>query len=167
MRAIVNKNFCNFFKQLINTNVYGFRLTPTVWAPNNIQTSQCGVVKPFLILAICKFKIPFRNRSGCPQSMSPTWRPPFLELGLCSCHKVVRGQFVKISDVLGWASSPEPAELSPFKPELGRALMRACNGLGLGFRYWKPKPGAQARALIYCSLAPRCMIGKVKYYLKL
>ena len=71
-----------------------------------------------------------------------------------------------ISDVLGWASSPEPAEPSPFKPEPGRALMRACNGLGLGFRYWKPEPGAQARALIYCSLAPKCMIGKVKYYLK-
>ena len=69
------------------------------------------------------------------------------------------------SDVLGRASSPEPAEPSPFKPEPGRALMRACNGLGLGFRYWKPEPGAQARALIYCSLAPRCMIGKVKYYL--
>jgi len=38
------------------------------------------------------------------------------------------------SDVLGRASSPEPAEPS-------RALMRACNGLGLGFRYQKPEPG--------------------------
>ena len=44
-------NFCNFSKRLINTNIYGFRLTPAVRAPNNIQTSQCGVVKPFLILA--------------------------------------------------------------------------------------------------------------------
>ena len=35
------------------------------------------------------------------------------------------------SDVLGWASSPEPAELSPFKPKPSLAPMRACNGLGL------------------------------------
>ena len=49
------------------------------------------------------------------------------------------------SDVLGWASSPEPAEPSPFKPEPGRALTRACNGLGPGFRFQKPEP----RALIH------------------
>jgi len=48
---------------------------------------------------------------------------------------------VECSDVLGRASSPEPAEPSPFKPEPSRALMRACNGLGLGFRYQKPEPG--------------------------
>ena len=51
-----------------------------------------------------------------------------------------------ISDVLGWASSPEPAEPSPFEPKPSRALTRACSGLGLGFRFWKPKPEAQARA---------------------
>ena len=69
-----------------------------------------------------------------------------------------------ISDVLGWASSPEPAELSPFKPKPSLAPMRACNGLGLGFRYQKPEPRAQAWDLIYCSLACRSTIGKVKYY---
>ena len=66
--------------------------------------------------------------------------------------------------MLGWASSLEPAELSPFKPKPSLALMRACNGLGLGFRYQKPEPRAQAWALIYCSLACRSTIGKVKYY---
>ena len=54
------------------------------------------------------------------------------------------------SDVLGRASSPEPAELSPFKPKPSRALIRACRGLGLGFRFQKPEPEAQARALIHC-----------------
>ena|SRR5258707_13575929 len=54
-----------------------------------------------------------------------------------------------ISDVLGWASSPEPAEPSLFKPKPGRALTRACNGLGPGFRFQKPEPRAQARALIH------------------
>ena len=52
----------------------------------------------------------------------------------------------RISDVLGWASSPEPAEPSPFKPEPGRALTRAYSGLRLGFRFRKPEPEAQARA---------------------
>ena len=68
------------------------------------------------------------------------------------------------SDVLGWASSPEPAKPSPFKPKPGQALTRACSGLGLGFRYQKPKPEAQARALMHCVLVCRPMIGKVKYY---
>jgi hypothetical protein len=49
------------------------------------------------------------------------------------------------SDVLGRASSPEPAEPSPFKPKPGPALTRACSRLGPGFRFRKPKPGAQAR----------------------
>ena len=31
------------------------------------------------------------------------------------------------SDVLGWASSPEPAELSLFKPKPGWTLTRACS----------------------------------------
>ena len=53
------------------------------------------------------------------------------------------------SDVLGWASSPEPAELSLFNPEPSRALTRACNGLGPGFRFQKPEPRAQAQALIH------------------
>ena len=71
-----------------------------------------------------------------------------------ACHKILSiGKCTyrtspETSDVLDWASSPEPAEPSPFKPEPGRALMRACNGLGLGFRYWKPEPGAQARAYV-------------------
>jgi hypothetical protein len=65
------------------------------------------------------------------------------------------------SDVLGWASSPEPTELSPFKPKPSRALTRACSGLGLGFRFQKPKPEAQARALIHCGLVCRYTIRKV------
>ena len=73
-------------------------------------------------------------------------------------------QRAAFSDVLGWASSPEPAEPSPFKPKPSPAPMRACKGLGLGFRYQKPEPRTQARALIYCSLACRSAIGKVKYY---
>ena len=32
---------------------------------------------------------------------------------------------VALSDVLGWASSPEPAEPSPFKPKPGLTQMRA------------------------------------------
>jgi hypothetical protein len=52
------------------------------------------------------------------------------------------------SDVPGWASSPEPAEPSPFKPKPDPTLVKACSGLGPGFRYLKPKPGAQARALV-------------------
>jgi len=68
------------------------------------------------------------------------------------------------SDVLGWASSPEPAKPSPFKPKPGRALTRACSGLGLGFRYQKPEPEAQAWALMHCVLVCRPTIGKVKYY---
>ena len=55
-----------------------------------------------------------------------------------------------VSDVLGRASSPEPAELSPFKPKPSQALTRACSGLRLGFRFQKPEPEAQARALIHC-----------------
>jgi hypothetical protein len=39
------------------------------------------------------------------------------------------------SDVLGWASSPEPAKPSLFKPKPSRALTRACSGLRLGFRF--------------------------------
>jgi hypothetical protein len=65
------------------------------------------------------------------------------------------------SDVLGWASSPEPAKPSPFKPKLSRALTRACSGLGLGFRFQKPEPEAQARALIHCGLVCKYMIKKV------
>jgi hypothetical protein len=34
-----------------------------------------------------------------------------------------------ISDVLGWASSPEPTEPSLYKPKPSWALLRACNGL--------------------------------------
>jgi hypothetical protein len=60
--------------------------------------------------------------------------------------------YIILSDVLGWASSPEPAEPSPFKPKPGRALTRACSGLGPGFRYQKPEPEAQARASIHCNL---------------
>jgi hypothetical protein len=52
------------------------------------------------------------------------------------------------SDVLDWASSPEPTEPSLFKPKLSQALTRACNGFGPGFRFQKPKPRAQAWALI-------------------
>ena len=48
------------------------------------------------------------------------------------------------SDVLGWASSPEPAEPSPSKPKPSPALTRARSELGPGFRFWKPKPRAQA-----------------------
>jgi len=68
---------------------------------------------------------------------------------------------IDTSDVLGRASSPEPAEPSLFKPKPSRALTRACSGLGLGFRFWKPEPEAQARALIYCSLVCRYTIRKV------
>jgi hypothetical protein len=57
-----------------------------------------------------------------------------------------------ISDVLGWASSPEPTEPSPFKPKPSRALTRACSGLRVGFRFQKPKPEAQAQALIHYGL---------------
>ena len=66
-----------------------------------------------------------------------------------------------ISDVLGWASSPEPAEPSLFKPKPGRALTRACSGLGPGFRYQKPEPEAQAQALIHCNLVYISAIRKV------
>jgi hypothetical protein len=54
------------------------------------------------------------------------------------------------SDVLGWASSPEPTEPSLFKPSQSPTLTRAWNGLGPGLRFWKPKPKlqAQARALV-------------------
>jgi hypothetical protein len=61
----------------------------------------------------------------------------------------------KCSDVLGQASSPEPAEPSPSKPKPSPALMRACSGLGPSFRFWKPKPGAQAQALtlvVWCKI---------------
>jgi hypothetical protein len=57
-----------------------------------------------------------------------------------------------ISYVLGRASSPEPAEPSLSKPKPSPALTRACSGLGPGFRFQKPKPGAQARALTPCGL---------------
>jgi len=63
--------------------------------------------------------------------------------------------------VLGWASSPEPAELSPFKPKPSWALTRACSGLGLGFRFQKPEPKAQAQALICRGLVCRYAIRKV------
>ena len=69
----------------------------------------------------------------------------------------------RISDVLGWASSPEPAEPSPFKPEPGRALMRACNGLGLG----SPK-GEQSCLLLnllggfLCSTKPTRMVASLR-----
>ena len=43
------------------------------------------------------------------------------------------------SDVLGQASSPEPAEPSPFKPKPSWALTRACSRLRLGFRFQKPR----------------------------
>jgi hypothetical protein len=65
--------------------------------------------------------------------------------GIASEHPLAA---VTDSDVLGWASSPEPAEPSPFMPELSWALTRACNGLGPGFRFKKPEPRAQAQALI-------------------
>ena len=73
------------------------------------------------------------------------------------CESLVNGIFTHVTDrksnaghsyVLGWASSPELAELSPFKPKLSWALTRACNRLGPGFRFQKPKPRAQAQALI-------------------
>jgi len=44
------------------------------------------------------------------------------------------------SDVLGWASSPEPTEPSLFKPKPSRALTRACSGLGLDSIYYKNDP---------------------------
>jgi len=62
-------------------------------------------------------------------------------------HKVTTA-----SDVLGRASSSEPAEPSPSKPKPSPALTRACSGLGPGFRFRKPKPGAQARASTPCGL---------------
>ena len=65
------------------------------------------------------------------------------------------------SDVLGRASSPEPAEPSPFKPKPSRALTRACSGLGLGFRFQKPEPEAQARALIHCGSMPYDQKGNI------
>ncbi|KIM86836.1 hypothetical protein PILCRDRAFT_4713 [Piloderma croceum F 1598] len=55
-------------------------------------------------------------------------------------------------DVLGRASSPEPTEPSPSKPKPSPALTRACSGLGPGFRFRKPKPGAQAWASTPCGL---------------
>ena len=67
-----------------------------------------------------------------------------------------------ISDVLGWASSPDPAEPSPFKPKPSRALTRACSGLGLDFRFQKPEPEAQARALIHCGSMPYDQKGNIK-----
>ena len=67
---------------------------------------------------------------------------PLLKTSFALVNLAVLPLLLVGSDVLGRASSPEPAEPSPFKPEPGRALMRACNGLGLGFRYWKPEPGA-------------------------
>jgi hypothetical protein len=48
-----------------------------------------------------------------------------------SCNFIL----VETSDVLGQASSPEPAEPGPFKPKPGQALARACSGLRLGFRF--------------------------------
>jgi len=65
--------------------------------------------------------------------------------------------------VLGWASSPEPAEPSLFKPKPSWALLRACNGLGLASDIRSPNLGSSP-ALIHCSLACRSSIGKVKYY---
>jgi hypothetical protein len=44
-------------------------------------------------------------------------------------------------DVLGWASSPEPAKPSLFKPKPDLTLVKACSGLRPGFRYLKPEPG--------------------------
>ena len=41
--------------------------------------------------------------------------------GMCSQHILTA-----TSDVLGWASSPEPTEPSLFKPEPSRTLTRAC-----------------------------------------
>ena len=46
------------------------------------------------------------------------------------------------SDVLDWASSPEPADARLFNPKPDLALVKACSGLRLGFKYLKPKPGA-------------------------
>jgi hypothetical protein len=68
---------------------------------------------------------------------------------------------VAISDGLGQASSPEPTELSLFKPKPSQALTRACSGLRLGFRFKKPEPEAQAQALIHCGLVCRYTIRKV------
>jgi hypothetical protein len=64
-----------------------------------------------------------------------------MEMGLmpryvwCGITIFVRNYRYPNSDVLGRASSPEPAEPSPFKPKPSRALTRACSGLGLGFRF--------------------------------
>ena len=57
---------------------------------------------------------------------------------------------VACSDVLGWASSPEPA-----KPGQSPAQMKAWSGLGPSFKSQKPKPWAQAQALAYISLVHR------------
>ena len=49
--------------------------------------------------------------------------------------------------MLGWASSPEPAEPSPFEPKPGLTWTRAWCGLGPGLRSQKLEPWAQAWAL--------------------
>jgi hypothetical protein len=47
----------------------------------------------------------------------------------------------KCSDVLGQASSPEPAEPSPSKPKPSPALTRAHSGLGLASDFGSPSLG--------------------------
>ena len=64
------------------------------------------------------------------------------------------------SDVLGWAWSSEPAELSPFKPGQSPALTRAPSGLRPGLRSQKPEPAAQAWASTYGNLVALSSIGK-------
>ena len=54
-----------------------------------------------------------------------------------------------VDDVLGWASSPEPTKPSLFKPKPDLTLVKACSGLRPGFKYLKPKPGAQVWALVF------------------
>jgi len=51
--------------------------------------------------------------------------------------------------VLGWASSPEPTRLNPFKPNQSLAHARASSGLRSGLRFLKPKSWAKAQASSY------------------
>jgi hypothetical protein len=79
-------------------------------------------------------------------------RPSTIFLAFTDSHwafnSVVHKCILIHSDVPGWASSPEPTEPSPFKPKPGLTRIRAWSGLGPSLKSQKPKPGAQARALI-------------------
>jgi hypothetical protein len=95
-----------------------------------------------------------RFEGTCPMGI----KDRFLEM-LCSIHSERREDLS--SDVLGWASSPEPAKPGPFKPGRSPALTKAWSGLGPGFKSQKPEPWAQARALAYIRLVHRSATKKV------